>query len=304
MAKKLMLILNPNSGKNGMKLYLQDIISLFHQGGWEVTVFPTHKAGDATGYARERYHDFDLTVCCGGDGTLNEVLSGMMQQPLPLKMGYIPVGTANDLATTLHLNKDPLAAAADILQGNTFIHDIGCFNDRYFAYIAAFGTFSDISYSTSQSMKRSLGKLAYILQAVKKIGDIKARHVKVTIDGMEIEDDFVLGAVTNSTSFAGIFRLREEELRLDDGIFEVLLIKPPKNPIELTRIMDQLLHKKYDSNFVSLYHGKAITVTTEAETAWCLDGELGGSYQTVSIHPCDRQVTFLAGNEAAKQPEV
>lgn len=298
MAKRLMLILNPNSGKNGMKPYLQDIITLFHEGGWEVTVFPTHKAGDATTYARERYHDFDLTVCCGGDGTLNEVITGMMQQPLPLKMGYIPVGTANDLATTLHLKKDPLAAARDILQGNEFVHDIGCFNERNFTYIAAFGTFSDISYSTSQSMKRSFGKMAYILQAVKKIGDIKARHVKVTIDDTVIEDDFVLGAVMNSSSFAGVFRLREEEIKLDDGIFEILLIKPPKNPIELTKIMDQLLHKNYDSKFVSLYHGKKITVCTESETAWCLDGELGGSYQSITISPSDRQMTFCAGKDA------
>jgi diacylglycerol kinase family enzyme len=190
-----------------------------------------------------------------------------------------------------------MAAAHDILQGNAFVHDIGCFNDRYFAYIAAFGTFSDISYSTSQSMKRSLGKMAYILQAVMKIGDIKPRHVKVTIDGNVIEDDFVLGAVTNSTSFAGVFHLKEEEIKLDDGIFEVLLIKPPKNPIELTKIMDQLLHKHYDSNFVFLYHGKEIIVETEAETTWCLDGEMGGSYQRVTITPSDRKMTFCVGGD-------
>ena len=295
MSQKMMLIVNPHSGKNGMKDHLQDIITLFHSHGWEVTVFPTHKSGDATEYAKERYTDFDLTVCCGGDGTLNEVITGMMQQPLPLKLGYIPVGTANDLATTLHLKKEPLAAAKDILIGNQFVHDIGCFNDRFFTYIAAFGTFSNISYSTSQTMKRSLGKLAYILQAVMKIGDIKSRHVRLTIDGKVIEGDFVLGAVTNSTSFAGVFRLREEELKLDDGIFEVLLIKPPKNPIELTKIMEQLLHKSYDSKFVSLYHGKEIIVHTEKETTWCLDGEMGGTYQDVTITPSDRQMTFCAG---------
>lgn len=294
----MMLIINPNSGKNGMKLYLQDIISLFHSSGWEVTVFPTHQAGDATVYIQENYGRFDLAVCCGGDGTLNEVITGMMHQPLPLKLGYIPVGTANDLATTLHIKKNPLNAAADIIKGVEFIHDIGHFNDRYFAYIAAFGTFSDISYSTSQSMKRSLGKMAYILQAVKKVGDIKPRHVKITLDGTVIEDDFVMGAVTNSTSFAGVFRLQESELRLDDGIFEVLLIKPPKNPIELTKIMDQLLHKKYDSNFVSLYHAKEITVETEAEIPWCLDGELGGHYKQVQIQPDSRQMTFFAGERA------
>ncbi|MDD5953416.1 MAG: diacylglycerol kinase family lipid kinase [Oscillospiraceae bacterium] len=290
-----MLIVNPNSGKNGMKLHLQDIIVLFHSHGWEVTVFPTLKAGDATDYARERYGDFDLVVCCGGDGTLNEVITGMMQQPLPLQLGYIPVGTANDLATTLHLKKTPVAAAADILAGHKFVHDIGCFNDRFFTYIAAFGTFSDISYSTSQTMKRSLGKMAYILQAVMKVGDIRARHVTVTIDGEVIDDDFVLGAVMNSTSFAGVFRLKEEEIKLDDGIFEVLLIKPPKNPIELTKIMDQLLHKTYDSNFVSLYHGREIKIHTEEETSWCLDGELGGSYQDVTIMPSERQMVFCAG---------
>ena len=298
MAHRLMLIINPNSGKNGVKLYLQDIISLFHSSGWEVTVFPTHQSGDATIYIQENYDRFDLAVCCGGDGTLNEVITGMMHQPLPLKLGYIPVGTANDLATTLHIKKNPLDAAADIMKGAEFIHDIGQFNDRYFAYIAAFGTFSDISYSTSQSMKRSLGKMAYILQAVKKVGDIKPHHVKITLDGTVIEDDFVMGAVTNSTSFAGVFRLRESELRLDDGIFEVLLIKPPKNPIELTKIMDQLLHKKYDSNFVSLYHAKEISFETESETPWCLDGELGGYYKQVNIRPDKRQMTFYAGEKA------
>lgn len=297
-AQKLMLLFNPNAGKGAMKHYLQDIITLFHEYGWEVTVFPTHKSGDATDYIREKYGAYDLTVCCGGDGTLNEVITGMMELPYPLKLGYIPVGTANDLATTLHLKKDPLAAAADILKGKEFIHDIGCFNDRYFAYIAAFGTFSDISYSTSQSMKRSLGKLAYILQAVKKIGDIKSRHVKITLDGNVIEDDFVMGAITNSTSFAGVFHLKEEELRLDDGIFEVLLIKQPKNPIQLTKIMDQLMHQRYDSNFVSLYHAKEISVVTDCETAWCLDGELGGSYQEVTIHANPRKMTFCAGDPA------
>lgn len=296
MAKKMMMILNPNSGRGGLRDYLQDILQLFHRCGWEVTVFPTHKAGDATEYAKNRYKDFDLVVCCGGDGTLNEVITGLMQQPLPPKMGYIPVGTANDLATTLHLKKNPLAAAADIMRGHEFVHDIGHFNDRYFSYIAAMGTFSNISYSTPQNLKRSLGKAAYVINAVKNISDIKPRHVKFSIDGKIIEDDFAVCSIINSHAYGGLFKLKEDDLAFDDGIFEVLLIKHPKNPLEVSIIMDQLVHQKYDNcKYVYLHHGKDIQVYLEKDTPWCLDGEFGGEYREVSIKACDRQMTFCAG---------
>ena len=299
--KKLMLIFNPNSGKHGMRDSLQDILLLFHENGWEVTVFPTHKAGDATTYILDRYADFDLVVCCGGDGTLNETITGLMQQPLPPKLGYIPVGTANDLATTLHLKKNPVEAAKDILENHTFIHDIGRLNDRYFAYIAACGTFSNISYSTPQAMKRSLGKIAYILEAVKNISDIRPRHLKVILDGTVIEDNFVICAVMNSISFAGLFRLKEEEICLHDGVFEVLLIRPPKNPLHVRKMMDQLLHRRYDGDDITLYHAREIEVITENETPWCVDGEMGGSYKEVKIHAEERKMTFCASKSTSEE---
>ena len=296
MAKKMMMILNPTSGKGGLRNHLQDILQLFHRCGWEVTVFPTHKAGDATEYAKNRYKDFDLVVCCGGDGTLNETITGLMQQPIQPKLGYIPVGTANDLAATLNLKKNPVAAAADIMKGREFFHDIGQFNDRYFSYICAMGTFSNISYSTPQSMKKTLGKAAYVIEAVKNISDIKPRHVKITIDGQTIEDDFAVCSIINSHSYAGLFKLKEDGLAFDDGIFEVLLIKHPKNPIEVSIIMEQLIHQNYDNKkYVYLHHGKDIQVHLEKDTPWCLDGEFGGNYRDISIKACERQMIFRAG---------
>ncbi len=293
--KKLMLIINPKSGKNGIRNYLQDIISVFHSKGWMVTVFPTRKHGDAPKYIHDYYSEFDLTVCCGGDGTLNETVEGIMNQPLPPKLGYIPVGTANDLAATLNISKNPIEAAKSIIRGNIFLHDIGSLNDRYFTYVAAFGTFSNISYSTPQAMKRSMGKSAYIIQAALNVKDIKPHHAKIILDDeIIIEDNFSVGAVLNTQSFGGLFKLKDSEHQLNDGIFEVLLIKPPKNAIEVTHMLDQLVHQKHNTEFISLYHAKKIEITTDNNTAWCIDGEFGGEYQTACISVCDRQMAFFS----------
>ncbi len=281
--KKLLFIYNPRAGKGQIKNHLMDIIDIFAKNDYEVTVCPTQKAGDAVVVAKDGLTDYELLVCSGGDGTLDEVVTGMMQGKRKIPIGYIPAGSTNDFANSLHIPKNMAKAANIIMEGKKFSCDIGAFNNDSFVYIAAFGIFTDVSYETDQQMKNVLGHMAYVMEGMKRISVVKPFHYKVAYDDKVLEDDFIFGMVTNSISVGGFKRITGKYVELDDGVFEVTLIKIPKNPVELNTIMAALLMRDIDTDLMYCFKTNKVVFESEEEIPWTLDGEFGGDWKQVTI---------------------
>ncbi|TCK92772.1 YegS/Rv2252/BmrU family lipid kinase [Natranaerovirga hydrolytica] len=288
-----MLIFNPKAGKMQAKNNLFTLIDLFTKNNYEITTFPTQYSRHAVTIVKEKASHFDIIICCGGDGTLNEVVSGLMQQPSKVLLGYIPTGTTNDLATSLNISKDIYEAANDIINGKAYLYDIGSLNDKFFTYIAAFGAFTKVPYTTPQKFKNAVGRLSYFLEGVKHLTEIKSYHLKIECDDQVIEDDFVFGSITNSTSIAGFLKLNSDDVILNDGLFEVLLIKSSNNPIDLTNIVMGLLKQNYDKKKVLFFRTGNIKITSLVEIPWCLDGENSGEKKQVQITNITKSITFM-----------
>lgn len=281
--KKLLLIYNPLSGVGLLKPKLSDVLDIFVKAGYEVTVHPTQKYHDALEKTKTYTGKYDLVVCSGGDGTLDEVVTGMEMRGEKVPIGYIPTGTTNDFASSLHISRDILEAADTAVNGIPFPCDVGTFNDDFFIYIAAFGLFTDVSYETKQSMKNILGHLAYLLEGTKRIFDIPAYRIKVVHDGEEIEDEFIFGMVTNSRSVGGFKRIIGRDVVFDDGVFEVTLIKTPKNPLELNELLGAIVMKQINPERMYSFKSGEIHFESVEEIPWTLDGEFGGVHDKVLI---------------------
>ena len=281
--KKLLFIYNPNAGKGLLKPKLSDILDIFVKAGYEVTEYPTQKYRDGYRKVARFEGDYDLLVCSGGDGTLDEVVTGMMQREDRIPIGYIPTGTTNDFANSLHIPKDLLKAADVAVNGEPFACDVGRFNKDIFVYIAAFGLFTDVSYQTKQEIKNVLGHLAYVLEGTKRLFGIPSYHIKVTHDGEVIEDEFVFGMVTNSKSVGGFRNMIGKNVVFDDGEFEATLIKFPKNPLELNDIILSIATGQQDSKYMYSFKAKEVFFESLEEIPWTLDGEFGGEHDYVHI---------------------
>lgn len=290
MSKKLLFVYNPKAGKERIKSNLADILDVFASRDYEITIAPTRKQGDATEIVANRDPGYELVVCSGGDGTLDETVTGMIRSGIRTPIGYIPAGSTNDFGGSLSLPKNMVQAAETIMQGQNFPCDMGMFNDDVFVYIAAFGIFTDVSYETDQEMKNVLGHMAYVLEGMKRLPSVKAQKMKVILDGQVIEDEFIFGMVTNSVSVGGFKNITGKNVQLDDGLLEVTLIKRPKSAGELNSIMLSLLNRDMDSNYMYCFRTAQITVESEEPVAWTLDGENGGSHTRVEIRDLCRAV--------------
>lgn len=282
--KKLLFVYNPHSGKAQIKNQLMDIIDIFTKAGYEVTVHPTQKRGDAIEQLKYRRPDYDLIVCSGGDGTLDEVVTGMMESSLRTPIGYIPAGSTNDFANSLKIPKSMTEAAEMIVEHNMYSCDVGRFGNDTFVYIAAFGLFTEVSYETPQDMKNVLGHMAYILEGMKKLSTIKSYHMVVTGDDMRIEGDFAFGMITNSESVGGFKKLTGKNVELNDGLFEVTLIREPSNPIEFNELVQNLVNQKTDGDMITTFKSSYLKIEPTEEIAWTLDGENGGVHKEIEIH--------------------
>lgn len=289
MSHHIMLLINPNAGKGGYKSSLAAIAEAFSRSDWLPTVYFTKARGDAREIVKKEAGNYEMVVCLGGDGTLSEVTSGMMLRKDKRPIGYIPLGTANDVAHTLCLSTDPAAAAAAIVRGNRFPLDIGQFGqDGFFTYIAAFGAFTEVSYATPQEVKQTLGHLAYMLEGLRSLNHLNHYHAIVEYDDGVVRDDFIFGAVTNSTSIAGLLRLDESRVNLADGMFELLLVKTPQNLLDLNSIITAVLSHNFSSPNVLFLRSKEVRILFDEPVAWTRDGEDGGSHRDVLIfnrHP-------------------
>lgn len=295
--KKMLFIYNPNSGMGLLKPKLSDVLDIFVKGGYEVTAYPTQKYHDAVRKMGEYEEQYDLVACSGGDGTLDEVVTGMMKREDKVPIGYIPAGTTNDFASSLHISKNMLEAADTVVNGVPFACDVGEFNEDYFVYIAAFGLFTDVSYETKQSMKNVLGHLAYILEGTKRIFNIPSYRIKVTHDGETIEDEFIYGMVTNSRSVGGFKGITGKNVVFDDGKFEVTLFKTPRNPMELNEILGALALRKINPKRMYSFKTNEVHFETEEEIPWTLDGEFGGVHEEVVVKDCQKALEIMVKPE-------
>lgn len=273
MERNILIIFNPLSGTKLSKKYVADIIEMYCKEGYTCTVHATRYKDDARDVVRYTGHKFQRIVCIGGDGTLNEVLSGLLSGKLTCKLGYIPTGSTNDFANSLGLSKNILKAANATIYGAEQKVDIGSFNDRYFSYVASFGAFTKASYATPQNIKNSLGHMAYLLEGIKEIGNIKPVHMKFSFEDEVFEGDYIFGAISNSTSLGGILTLNPDIVDMNDGLLEILLVKSPKNIIELNECIAALTAQKYDSRMLEFRSTSRVLINTDDSVEWALDGE-------------------------------
>lgn len=299
---KILFVFNPRAGKAKIKNKLCDIIDIFVKAGYEVTVYPTQEEGDAIRAVRDKKECYDLLVCSGGDGTLDEVVNGMTKCRKQIPIGYIPAGSTNDFARSLGIPKDMLKAAEVIANGRDYPCDIGAMNEEEcFVYIAAFGIFTDVSYETSQDIKNVLGYMAYILEGMKRLPSIKSYKLRINYKRKEteetekagtgegfykeetLEDEFIFGMVTNSVSVGGFKRITGKYVELDDGEFEVTLIRKPSNPLDINVIIAALLNRRINTEHMYCFKTPEITFESEEEIPWTTDGEFGGNHKKVDI---------------------
>ena len=283
MRKKLLFIFNPKAGKGQIRNSLIDIIDIFNQNGYEVIAHVTQHPRDAYEMVLEYESSVDMIVCSGGDGTLDEVVTGIMDKNSQTPVGYIPAGSTNDFANSLFMPKSMTAAAENIMENILYNCDVGRLNDQTFIYVAAFGIFTDVSYLTSQDMKNAFGHAAYILEGVKSLFDIKSYQVKVESDDFSVEGDFVYGMVTNSRMVGGFRNLTGRNVDMDDGLFEVTLVKRPSNPLELQKIISALLAQENDAELFYSFKTAHILFTSDEPLPWTLDGEYGGEHNTADV---------------------
>lgn len=283
MEKKLLLIVNPRAGRSKSRGPLFDAAAAFSEAGYLLTIHMTTAPGDATETAAREGMDYDLVVAVGGDGTLNETIQGLHRLEHPPLLGYLPQGTTNDFASSLHISDDPVAAAQAMMQQHVHPLDVGQWNERVFSYVASFGAFTRTSYSASQAAKNALGHFAYILESMKDLSTLRPYHIRLTADGEVLDGDYLFGAVCNSTSIGGLMKLDPERVVLDDGKFEMLLIPNPKTPLELQNLVLALLNQHYDREGVVFRHVSSVHLETEEELPWSLDGEYAASVPVVNI---------------------
>ncbi len=282
--KKMLFVVNPRSGREQIRNKLLEILDLFSGAGYQIQIHITQKPKDATEVVKQFGEGMDLVVCSGGDGTLNEVINGLMELKTPPCLGYIPAGSTNDYASSLQIPKAMMEAAQNVLSGVPYPIDIGDFcQEQYFIYIAAFGAFTEVSYQTSQDKKNLLGHQAYVLEGVKSLAALKAYPMKVEWDGQILEEEFVFGMVTNTISVGGFKGLVTQSVALNDGEFEVLLIRKPRTPKDLSNIISYMFLKEEPNDYVYKFKTSRLKFTSKDPVDWVLDGEFGGSRTEVEI---------------------
>ena len=295
--KSLLVIVNPVAGRGMYRQGLGEALHILYSAGYVPTVRFTTRAGEAVDLAAEGGAQYDALCCLGGDGTLSDVVTGLMRVPAGQRppLGYFPLGTANDVATTLRLPKnDPAAAARRMVESAPRPWDVGYMGSgRYFTYVAAFGAFTDVSYETSQQSKQALGHLAYLLEGVNRLAKLPHYQTRVELDGQALEGNFIFGGVTNSTSVAGLVKLDQNLVSLDDGLFEVSLVRFPENLADMNKLMAEVAARKYDGEMFSIRRSQSVRFIFAESVPFTRDGEPGGSYEDLLIETRRAALTLL-----------
>ncbi len=292
--KKLLFVMNPYAGQKKANRQLAEIIEIFNRADYEVLTFMTAGQGDAENIVLRHMDEVDLVVCCGGDGTFNETASAVLKSGRDIPVGYIPAGSTNDFAASLKLPTDILEAARTVVEGKPIRVDAGSFGGRFFSYVASFGAFTRASYATPQNVKNALGHVAYVLSGIQELSQIKARRLRFTLpDGTVIEDDFIFGAISNSTSVGGILTLSADRVDMTDGKLELLLVRSPKDAKELADCLVALQQKTYNCAMMTFLSTESVHITAPADMDWTLDGEREPGREEISVECCHRSLQII-----------
>lgn len=292
--KKALLILNPSAGMRKANRQLMDIINVFNRANWDVCVHITDGRLDATQQILRRAKDVDAVICCGGDGTFNETITGVLNSKTDIPVGYIPTGSTNDFASSLHLPTDPIKAAQQIVKGAVERYDVGMFGNRYFSYVASFGAFTKASYNTPQNVKNALGHTAYLLEGIQELSQIRKTQMRLELDGETVvEDDFIFGAICNSTSVAGILTLDPKRVDMRDGLFEVLLVRAPRDLSEIGECIQALQKQTYNCRMITFRSAKNIVIHASPDMPWTLDGEKEEGHAQVEVRNLHRAIGLI-----------
>lgn len=291
--KKMLFFVNPAAGKEEMRFQLMDVINYFTASGYDVMCHPTQKAGDIPEFIKERGKEFDIIVSCGGDGTLNETVTGLMRLKKRPLLGYIPAGTVNDFATSLHIPKTIMEAAKNIVEGVPFDVDMGGFNEQYFTYVAAFGAFTKVSYATPHASKQALGRAAYLLEGVRSLPDIRPIHVVAKSGDTVIEDNVILGMVTNATSVGGFKALDDSIVKMDDGLNEMILVRAPKTLADYNALLTSLATRNFNPDYFHILQTDNVELHFDQDVPWTLDGEFGGDITDAVITNIPKPIRIM-----------
>lgn len=288
--KELLFLVNPKAGKSEVKQVLMELVDILIKAGWKVVIHTTQYAGEVSDKIRAEGQQYAMVVCAGGDGTLNEAVRGLIQLERQPVLGYIPAGTTNDFATSLNLPKNNLLAAAEIVAtGVPFACDAGLFNQRPFVYVAAFGIFTEVSYSTPQQSKNTLGHAAYLLEGIKSLAEVKIHELVIVNDGEVISGEFWFGMVSNSLSVGGFKMNSKSKIEINDGLLEVVLVRKPRNVGELQGAIAALMRNEFTTlnelgaTCLYAFRTKKLQVFSKEPVPWTLDGEYGGDLDIVTI---------------------
>ncbi len=296
--KKLLFVMNPYAGMRKANRCLTEIIDIFNRADYRVDIHMTAGSGDGQQVVLQRAGDVDLVVCCGGDGTFNETLSGVLLSGRSIPIGYIPAGSTNDFAASLHLSTDILQAARDIVSGSPVYYDAGKFDSRYFSYVASFGLFTRASYTTPQNIKNALGHTAYVLSGLQELGQLKSFHVRLELTGGQVvEDDFLFGAISNSTSVGGILTLDPKQVDMRDGKFEILLARAPKDLSELAECIVSLQKQTYNCRMLTFLSASGVKITADPGMDWTLDGEWEAGHRQITVENLRHAVQIMQAGD-------
>ena len=298
--KKVLFVYNAHAGQGRIRFALTDVLDIFQKAGYEVTVHPTQNRGDATVCVLENDGKYDMIVCSGGDGTLDEVVKGMGGCRQKVPVGYLPAGSTNDFGKTLGIPSEFAKAARVVVEGRPYSCDVGTFNGNPFVYIAAFGALTEVSYETNQRFKNVFGHLAYVLEGIKSIGmgNLKPYSMSVVTNDQLIKDTFIYGMVSNTVSIGGM-RFADKNVKLDDGEFEALFVKYPNDPVELNSLLSSLLAQEADPDHMYFFRASEIHIKADQEIPWTLDGENGGFHEEADIENLRRHIQIVAPENLA-----
>ena len=301
--KKMLFVVKPKAGKKVIKNRVYQIINIFSHAGYNVEYHPTKSANDAAEYVEKHGTDYDMIVCAGGDGTLDNTVTGLMglrRKGLEIPpLGYIPCGSTNDFAKSLKISSDPVQAAKDIVRGTPCPIDVGIFGKENFIYVVAFGIFTDISYSTSQKLKNKLGHSAYIISAFKELARVKPVKLAARIDGKVISGEFLYGQITNSRSVGGFRAIGVKDMSFSDGKFECLFIKKPKNPLELAKILTAIATNKMNPKLMYKCNAKEVVIVGKEPIPWTKDGEYGGTFKKIKTTNGHKAISIVLNDKSA-----
>ena len=281
--KKLFFVMNPAAGMKKANKVLPEILSVFNRGGYDIITYITASQGDARLVVSKRAPEMDLIVCCGGDGTFNETVAGLLESGADVPIGYIPAGSTNDFASSLGLPADPVAAAKRIVNGSAQCYDVGSFGGRYFTYVASFGAFTKTSYTTPQNIKNALGHTAYILEGIQELSQLRPVDIRMETDQGAVEDKVLFGAICNSTSVGGILSLDPKQVDMADGLFEIILVRRPKDLTEIKECIQAVQQQKYNCRMITFSTARKVSIDMKTPVPWTLDGEMEPPHSHIEV---------------------